>query len=315
MVDMQPSPQNYTADARALLDLLVARDGAASSLPLRTVGRSALAMYLHFHLGPAADHFLWRDGAGAAVAYSCVCLPDSSREEWVAPANSWRMLTHPSGRTASLLDAMAGHAEALLGNRASSPVLTEAYDGDAAMAGFLKGRGYGCGEYLGPYMMRALDAPILSAPLPPSYRIRPLAPDSEIHERASAAADGFAGMGEPPAWVVDSVRHTVEFNALRGFGEADLVAVTDAGAIASHAGIVHDPATGIGELEGVATRGAHVRRGLSRAVVIAALRHMRAAGMQRAVVRTSADRAPAIALYESVGFRVVDRLFRYTRAV
>ncbi len=310
---MQPSPQNHEDDARDLLDLLVAREGDASSLTLWPVGRSALALYLDFYMGPAADHFLWRDGGGAAVAYSRVCPPDDARQEWVAPKHSWRVHMHPGRRTDSRLEAVAAHAEATLGSSRPSRVTTQAYEGDHAMVSFLERRGYVRDEYLGPYMTRALDAPVPPAPLPRGYRIRPLAPSSEIHERASAAADGFAGMGEPPAWLVDSQRRAVEFRALRGFGETDLVAVTQAGEIASHAVTVHDPATGIGELEGVATRGAHLRQGLSRAVVLAALGHMQAAGMRHAVVRTDADRAAAVSLYQSVGFRVSDRLPRYVK--
>jgi mycothiol synthase len=107
----------------------------------------------------------------------------------------------------------------------------------------------------------------------------------------------------------------VEFRARREFGETDIVAVTDAGEIASHAAVVLDPTTGVGELEHVATRGAHLRPGLARSVSLAGLHHMRDAGMRHAVVRTHADSGSAISLYESVGFRVMDRLFRYVKDV
>ena len=141
--------------------------------------------------------------------------------------------------------------------------------------------------------------------------VRSFLPDSELVERAGAAADAFAGMADAPPWLVDSARRMVEFRGPRGLGETDFVAVTEAGDIAAHAVVVLDSVTGIGELEGVGTRRAHVRRGLARAVVVAGLRHMLARGMRHAVVRTDADRTAAVRLYESVGFRVVDRLYRY----
>ncbi|MBT3269824.1 GNAT family N-acetyltransferase [Candidatus Poribacteria bacterium] len=105
----------------------------------------------------------------------------------------------------------------------------------------------------------------------------------------------------------------VEFRKLRSMGESDFVAVTEAGEIAAHAAVVLDPATDAGELEGVGTRHAHVRRGLARAIALASLRHMRESGVRHAVVRTEAENGPAIRLYKSVGFRVADRLHRYVR--
>ena len=58
---------------------------------------------------------------------------------------------------------------------------------------------------------------------------------------------------------------------------------------------------------------AYRRQGLTRAVLLECMHRMRAAGMDRVSVSTGVNNAPARALYESVGFRVVNRYLDYLR--
>ena len=55
------------------------------------------------------------------------------------------------------------------------------------------------------------------------------------------------------------------------------------------------------------------RQGLAKALMLESLRYMQAKGMKIAVVRTTASNEPAIRLYESVGFTVVDKLHKYVK--
>ena len=50
-------------------------------------------------------------------------------------------------------------------------------------------------------------------------------------------------------------------------------------------------------------------------VLLEGVRQMQFSGMQRAAVRTQVTNKPAIALYERVGFELVDYLYRYTKEV
>jgi len=61
----------------------------------------------------------------------------------------------------------------------------------------------------------------------------------------------------------------------------------------------------VGELEPVGVREDHRRRGLGRAASLHALRRLRAAGAETALVGSRGDDAYPIprALYESIGFR------------
>ena len=62
------------------------------------------------------------------------------------------------------------------------------------------------------------------------------------------------------------------------------------------------------EISGLAVDHAHLRRGLGRALVKAALRSARQRGFPRVALHVSTGNAAAIALYESEGFRRAERL-------
>ncbi len=312
--DLTPVPMDRVTDAALLLGFLSGRATAEYPPPYGAAGPSAMGTYLNFFMGPGSDHFLWKDGAGTIVAYARVCPPDESRPKWAAAPNSWSLLVHPRDWGVDLVSAVAAHAETALGGSAEAPIVTEAYEGDEAMTALLERRGYRRDAYLAPYMTRALDDRIPEVEVPDGYQLRSFLPDSELIERAGAAHDAFGGTPEPPPWLVDSVERMVEYRTTRALGEDDLVAVTETGEIASHACVLLDPVTSHGELEGVGTRPAHVRRGLARAISLSGLRCMRASGMRHAVVRTGVDNEAAIRLYESVGFRVTDKLYRYVKS-
>ena len=72
-----------------------------------------------------------------------------------------------------------------------------------------------------------------------------------------------------------------------------------------------DPVNRIGDFGPVGARPAYRRRGLTRAVLRECLRRMRARGMERVSVSTGETSVPARGLYDSVGFRVVNRCLDY----
>jgi ribosomal protein S18 acetylase RimI-like enzyme len=56
-----------------------------------------------------------------------------------------------------------------------------------------------------------------------------------------------------------------------------------------------------------------LRQGLTRAVLLEGLRRMQAYGMDRVCVSTGVSNTPALRLYESIGFKVVNRYLEYIR--
>ena len=54
---------------------------------------------------------------------------------------------------------------------------------------------------------------------------------------------------------------------------------------------------------------------MTRALLLEGLRQMQARGMRRACVSTGVSNVPAIRLYQSVGFEIVNQYLDYVRAV
>jgi len=87
--------------------------------------------------------------------------------------------------------------------------------------------------------------------------------------------------------------------------DLDCVAEAPDGSFAAYTLCWYDDENRVGEFEPVGAHPDHRRRGLARAVNLDALRRLRAAGAERAIVlcRGDAGYPAAKLLYESVGFR------------
>ena len=114
--------------------------------------------------------------------------------------------------------------------------------------------------------------------------------------------------------------HTLEaYRRLRtapGFiPDLDIVALAPDGTFASYCMFWLDPINHIGLLEPVGTRSAYRRQGLSTAVLYEGIRRLQDYGARTAWVSTGAQSDQAIALYESVGFRLLFKDHRYGRAL
>jgi mycothiol synthase len=158
---------------------------------------------------------------------------------------------------------------------------------------------------------RELDTDIAQPHVPDGYTISPFNPETDQALQAGAQVDAFAGLPEADAWSLAVAARFVRW--FEGREDLDLVAKAPDGTVAAMAIFLCDPVTRIGELEVVGTRAAYQRKGLSRAVLRTGLDYLKENGMNAVVVRTGTDNLPAIRLYESVGFCIVDRLYRYSK--
>jgi ribosomal protein S18 acetylase RimI-like enzyme len=181
-------------------------------------------------------------------------------------------------------------------------------DGDAATREAAVRRGYRLAEdegFLHHMAMDLADEPAASA-LPHGYRLAH-ATDELLASRVDAHRSAF----HPSRVTVESYRTVTGTPPYRP--ELDVVAIAPDGTVAAYALGWLDVASGIGELEPVGTHSAHRRRGLASAVCLEALRRLRAGGAALGLVY-SVDGSPSTALYESVGFRSIDRHVQYRRA-
>ncbi len=95
--------------------------------------------------------------------------------------------------------------------------------------------------------------------------------------------------------------------------DLDLVAVTSEGISAAYVNGWLDPVNRIGDFGPVGARPDFRRRGLTRAVLLEGMRRMQTRGMDRVCVSTGESNTAAQQLYESVGFRAVNRYLEYVK--
>ena len=159
-------------------------------------------------------------------------------------------------------------------------------------------------------MLRSLDGPIPEAAFPPDCQVRAVAEAGEISKRAAAQREVWH------PWTVGVVSDDdyAYFMRLPGYHrDLDVVAVTPDGVIAAYVNGWIDPVNRIGDFGPVGARPAYRRQGLTRAALLEGLRRMQARGVDRACVSTDDSNTPAIRLYESVGFKIVNKYLEYVK--
>jgi ribosomal protein S18 acetylase RimI-like enzyme len=254
---------------------------------------------------PVNDIRLWQDRRSRAlIGYAWIDSSDASCDWQILPAARWQgleaeMLAWIESRLAG--DRRPGETGARRG------LLTGAFADDAQRVAFLESRGFrqdGSGYV---HFERSLADPIPRAQMLAGYEIRPVAGKHEAAQRASVHRDAFA-----PSRVVDEAYPRLM--DLPGYDRTlDLVAVAPDGEFAAFSLAWLDEVNKSAEFEPVGTRSTYRRLGLARAVQLEGLRCMKAAGADTAFVATWSDSEPAIALYQSVGFRLVNRELNYYR--
>jgi len=146
--------------------------------------------------------------------------------------------------------------------------------------------------------------------IPSGCQVRGLAAEEDTGDRAGAERDVWL------PWTVGDITAGDYARLMRMPGydrDLDIVCVASDGVIASHVNYWIDPVNRIGDFGPVGARPAYRRRGMTRAVLLEGLRRFAARGMDRACVSTGETNIPARSLYESVGFRIVNRYLDYVK--
>jgi ribosomal protein S18 acetylase RimI-like enzyme len=258
------------------------------------------------HLTPQEHIRLWHDDQGQLVGYA-ILGEDAWFDCQVLPAYAW------SGMEAGAL-AWAETCLAELRKRDEKRwggyLVSDARQDDAGRIAFLEQHGFHRGEHDEVNMLRSLDEPIPESPLPAGCRIRAVADPAEISDRAAAQREVWH------PWTVGNVSDDdyARLMGLPGYhNDLDVVAVTPDGVIAAYVNGWIDPVNRIGDFGPVGALAAYRRRGLTRAVLLECLRRMQRRGMDRVSVSTGVTNTPALRLYESVGFRVVNKYLEYVK--
>jgi len=261
------------------------------------------------HLKPEEHVRLWHDVEGRLVGYA-IFGEDPSFDWQVLPDYEW------SGIEA---EAMAWAESRLVELRRrdakhwGGSLVSGARQDNARRRVFLGEHGFRySGEFAEVNMLRSLDQPIPETALAAGCHVRAVADASDIPQRAAAHREVWQPWTDGDVTDEDYTALT----QLPGYNrDLDVIAVAPDGVIAATANGWLDPVNRIGCFGQVGALPAYRRRGMTRAVLLEGLRRMQARGMGRVCISTGVSNVPAIRLYASVGFEVVNQYLDYVRTV
>jgi mycothiol synthase len=258
------------------------------------------------HLDPKEHIRLWHAG-GQLVGYA-ILGEDPSFDCQVLPEYAWRGIENEALAWAEtrLIELRKTGAQGWDG-----PLVSGARQDDVKRITFLDQHGFQPGgQFSEVNMLRALDGPIPEAILPSGCQVRAVAGTAECSSRAQIQREVWR------PWTVGNVSDEdyAYFMRLPGYDrELDVVAIASDGAIAAYVNGWIDPLNKIGDFGPLGAHPSYRRQGFTRAVLLECLRRMQARGMNRVSVSTGVSNTPAIRLYESVGFKIVNKYLEYLR--
>jgi ribosomal protein S18 acetylase RimI-like enzyme len=262
-----------------------------------TIGDVAWQMYQHLDKLDDVRIRLWLDGAGSPLAWGWLWLP-----------STLVLLTHPRDRERLVEPVLAWFEDAASPGDGEDARTVVALESDLTTVAALERRGYRAVPTRAmSHMVRSLSLPSALPSPPPGYRIRVVRGDEDLAARADVHRAAFA----PSRVVRPSYARLMREWPYRP--DLDFVVEADDGSFAAFCLCWLDQENRMGELEPVGTHPGHRRRGLARAVCLAGLGGLRAAGAETALVYSVAG-SPAESLYSSIGFEILSRHLEF-RAV
>ncbi len=206
------------------------------------------------------------------------------------------------GHAASLENEMLAWAEQALSLRTDDAhsLVAFALADDWRRRDLLRNRGYELEPWYLVQRWKSLVDDVEEPSVPVGYHLRALRPGDRADASGLAHVINAAfGHSFGPAALLN-FEHSPSYRA-----ELQVVAVTDGGAIAAHAGVTLDVRNHLAIVEPVCTHPDHRRRGLAAACMAEGLRRARSLGAVRATVGTGHDN-PSNQLYARLGFTDIE---------
>jgi len=182
----------------------------------------------------------------------------------------------------------------------AEPVYATAFDSDTGRIQRLQRRGYIPTDDGMNIRVRSIEGELPRPSLPPGYQLRPLMAN-DVPQRAVLYGRAFSDDALP----VENLRNVIAAPTYEP--DLDLVVAAPDGSLAAFATLWYDPQNRLGIFEPVGCDPAFQRRGLGTALMYAGLDLLRRRGARNAQLSVGVQRGPANQLYESTGFRLVDR--------
>jgi len=183
---------------------------------------------------------------------------------------------------------------------------------DVSLQAHLSGRGFEREPIHDMLLMRCeLGGELPQVSIPAGYAVRPV---DERYARSRAAAQHAAfKVDKPFSEYLEQYQHFMASPAYcRG---RDWAVVTVEGDIAAFCSVWPDEVSLTGMVDPVGTHPGHQRKGLGRAILVTGLGELRSAGLHSAQLCVRNNNVAAIRLYESVGFRLTNRLLTYKKSL
>lgn len=259
------------------------------------------------HLNPQECIRLWHMEGGRLVAYALLG-EDPSFDCQILPEYEW---TGIETEALAWVETRLNELRKRDAPRWRGNLVSGARQDDPKRIAFLDEHGFRySGEFAEVNLMRSLAEPIPESPLPAGFQVRALAETDDISKRAAIHRDVWL------PWTVGNVSDEdyARFMRLPGYQrDLDIVTVTPEGVMTAYVNGWIDPVNRIGDFGPVGAHPAYRRKGLTRAALLEGLRRMKAHGMNRACISTGVSNTPALRLYESIGFKIVNKYLDYVR--
>jgi ribosomal protein S18 acetylase RimI-like enzyme len=252
---------------------------------------------------------VWVDASGRLVAWGVLqppfwsidyaCHPDFCTAlhpqllDW-ADRRASRMLNTPAGHPAWFVSAGSGQTDRLR---------------DLEQAGFTSQANVG--EDSGSkVLMRRPAAPVADDGIAPGLTIRPLRGEAEVEAYVELHQSAFQSRNMTAAWRARTLRQADYLPDL------DLVAAAEDGRLAGFCVCwlsQSDTQEAQGQIEPMGVHKDFRRRGLGRALLAEGLRRLQRRSARQVYVETDNYRDAAFALYQSMGFRVIQDILIYRK--
>jgi ribosomal protein S18 acetylase RimI-like enzyme len=295
-------------DLQQMQSLLIEARSRSSDWRFAHVGELMFAFFMvACHLNPQEHIRLWHNDECRLIGYA-VLGEDPSFDCQVLPEYEWSGIETEALAWAErrLAELRKYDAKQWGGN-----IVTGTRQDDTKRLAFLEQHGFRySGEFAEVNMMRSLDGPIPGSAIPAGCHVRAVAEAGEISMRAAAHREVWL------PWTVGNVSDEDYAYLMRLPGyyrDLDVVAVAPDGVIAAFVNGWIDPVNRIGDFGPVGARPAYRRQGLTRAALLEGLRRMQARGMDRVCISTGVSNTPAKRLYESIGFKIVNKFLDYMK--
>lgn len=301
MTEAPPSKPAVTRsshlDAAEIADVLALAAAAGD-----TDGAYPLSEHVVLHVRQGGDvpaiHLLARDPDGTLVGYAHVDTTDK------VDGASAELVVHPLHRRHGLGRALVRAAITASGDGR----LRLWAHGDHPSAGALAlSLGFARARVLFQ-MRRPLFAPLPETTLPADVTLRTFQPGADDAEWLRVNARAFADHPDQGRWTLRDLRIRMSEPWFDPAGFLLAVSAESGALLGFHWTKVHgssghdhqhDP---IGEVYVVGVDPSYAGRGLGRALTVAGLRHLRAKGLDQAMLYVDESNTRAVALYEGLGF-------------